>query len=566
MDNKPSPKIIKKTVRRTIRSGNKQLALDMLTQDVLTACQDADLYALKASLLLKGDLEGAESAIEESLSIDPDNVLATYYRGMLDIEKGDFMLALNLFEERLVGHPDEPAFHQGLAVALESLGRLESVDAFNRAIELDPANATIYNSRGVMFGKRGAFEAAQSDFLKGIELTPDYGSLFNNLRLVFEKSKDFEGGVKIFGNLITEHPKQGIAYFNRAILLGKLKRYREAIQDIQKYLELASDGGYFRDKAVAMLAELPTLAKNENYRRIDRLIGDIRSALLFKGERVTHYTSLTVARLLILENSKFRISEGTFLNDASEGRELFDFLPPIVLDGASQGDIVSMQFAPKPFIGSFVEATKSNDLTLWRMYGKENKDEARGCAIIFSRERVLGTLSDLLMGDSYQSNPYIDFLVDDEVDFFRVAYRESGKKAKFNVPGLSAAANKRFNLLMGKLHENISEMLSGEELSEDDRKTLAVILNSITFLFKSSEYQYEQEIRLVMSGLGTKKKVDVGEFPRVYVELFEVKSLIKGIMFGPKVEMAQEWAASFHYELDKAGFSPEIRISKIPFK
>ncbi|WP_165064956.1 hypothetical protein [Desulfovibrio sp. ZJ200] len=47
-----------------------------------------------------------------------------------------------------------------------------------------------------------------------------------------------------------------------------------------------------------------------------------------KRIRVTHYTTLSALKKLVYDESKFRLSEGNFLNDPSEGRELFNFLDP----------------------------------------------------------------------------------------------------------------------------------------------------------------------------------------------------------------------------------------------
>ena len=86
-------------------------------------------------------------------------------------------------------------------------------------------------------------------------------------------------------------------------------------------------------------------------------------------------------------------------------------------------------------------------------------------------------------------------------------------------------------------------------------------------MFKTSEYQYEHEIRLVVKGIGFEKKVDVELTPpRVYIELTEVNPSIRKITLGPKVEKADEWAAAFYYTLDKSDYHPEILISHLPFK
>jgi hypothetical protein len=91
---------------------------------------------------------------------------------------------------------------------------------------------------------------------------------------------------------------------------------------------------------------------------------------------------------MILKNSPLRLSEGTFLNDTSEGRELFNYLS-YETTKLNNNDTMAELFIERPFIGSFVSDTKHNDLTLWRMYGKEAQSEAKGCALTIYKTKLL---------------------------------------------------------------------------------------------------------------------------------------------------------------------------------
>jgi hypothetical protein len=45
-----------------------------------------------------------------------------------------------------------------------------------------------------------------------------------------------------------------------------------------------------------------------------------------------------------------------------------------------------------------------------------------------------------------------------------------------------------------------------------------------------------------------------------------IKKAVKKITLGPKIERAAEWAAMFHYSLQKEALKPDIFISHLPFK
>jgi hypothetical protein len=223
---------------------------------------------------------------------------------------------------------------------------------------------------------------------------------------------------------------------------------------------------------------------------------------------------------------------------------------------------LSVLFSQKPFIGSFVSASKYNDLTLWRMYGKEEKEEAKGCALTINPALLLETLKKQLMPDGKSSIGAKD---NEAFSFYKVAYR--AQDGQFILPGAQQTDVQTLNGYMLSLREKVKEVLARENTTAQHRQDILLRLNEIAYLFKTDEYQHEQELRLVLDGIGFEKKVDTtGPMPRVYIELVNIRPLIQKVTIGPKVDRADEWAAAFYYSLDKDGHRPEICISHLPYK
>ena len=110
-----------------------------------------------------------------------------------------------------------------------------------------------------------------------------------------------------------------------------------------------------------------------------------------------------------------------------------------------------------------------------------------------------------------------------------------------------------------------------KKLNKKQKIDVTKLLNNIAYLFKSSEYQYEHEVRLVVQGVGFSKKIE-RDFtpPKVYIELVDIVPALTKITLGPKVERADEWAAAFNYhikeQLKGREDKVEIIISHLPFK
>ncbi len=302
---------------------------------------------------------------------------------------------------------------------------------------------------------------------------------------------------------------------------------------------------------------------NKDFNKVKECVEKIKKLLLYTGDTVTHYTGLSSARALIMQGSLFRISEASFLNDTSEGTEVFDFLSVELTAHKGQGALAEL-FAERPFIGSFVAEIKHDDLALWRMYAKENKEEANGCAITLNMKGFQGGMVQRSISNGNGEQP--DDQEANRFNFYRVAYRERAHQNKFVIPDAPNNEVDELNSLMNELQEYVAAYVR-KFSSANDTHDLVELLNNIAFLFKSAEYQYEHELRLVLNGTGFEKMINEERTPpKVYIQVAPLREQIEKIIFGPKVERADEWAAAFHYSLTKDGYLPEILISRLPFK
>ena len=57
----------------------------------------------------------------------------------------------------------------------------EALNAYNKAIDLNPNDASAYNNRGLAYDNLDKDDLAIADYEKAIELNPKYGDAFNNL-------------------------------------------------------------------------------------------------------------------------------------------------------------------------------------------------------------------------------------------------------------------------------------------------------------------------------------------------------------------------------------------------
>ena len=95
---------------------------------------------------------------------------------------------------------------RGTVLALAGLYK-QAITEFNKAVELDPEYAMVYNNRGNAYWNKGNFDRAIADYDKAIKLDPEYAEAYSN---------------------------RGFVYY----LKGELTK---AISDLEKCLELSDD-------------------------------------------------------------------------------------------------------------------------------------------------------------------------------------------------------------------------------------------------------------------------------------------------------------------------------------
>ncbi|WPP49361.1 tetratricopeptide repeat protein [Catalinimonas niigatensis] len=512
---------------------------------------------------MQKNYQKAEEYYQKAIAIDPNYAHPYSDLGTIYSEQKNYQKAEEYYQKAIAIDPNYARPYNGLGKIYSMQKDYQKAEEYyQKAIAIDPNYVRPYNGLGTIYSEQKDYQKAEEYYKKAIAVDSNYIYPYNNLGVIYTIQKDYQKAEEWYKKAIAINPKFANSHYLLATVYSELKDYNNAIEAYKGYIKLADNNlDYYVILAKSRIEELHKLIQNKKYTRVTELIDAIRDILLVKEGCITHYTSLTVTKALVIDNSLLRLSEGAYLNDTSEGREIFKYLS-IHASPKDGHDTVAVQFAQKPFIGSFVAESKHNDLTMWRMYGKEEKEEAKGCAITIDMQALIDNLKEKLTSeDTKQSSSLI---TDEEFSFYRVAYRKESSKDQFFVPGANGNEEENLNKHMSDLSKEVKTFKAEENFDTQD---LEELLNKIAYLFKSSEYQYEHELRLVVKGIGQKKNINSDFYPpRVYIELVSLRPIIRKITLGPKVERADEWAAAFYYSLEGEDHRPDIFISRLPFK
>ncbi len=125
----------------------------------------------------------------------------------------------------------------GVEKAAETRAR-DAIDAYNRAIFLQPNNASAYSNRGSAKNKLDRHEDAIADYDQAIRLKPDLAIAYSNRGATKSSQGQHDQAITDCEQAIFLQPNYASPYVNRGSAKSALGHYDEAIADYDQALRL----------------------------------------------------------------------------------------------------------------------------------------------------------------------------------------------------------------------------------------------------------------------------------------------------------------------------------------
>ena len=125
------------------------------------------------------------------------------------------------------------------------LGRYdEAVEAYKKAVELDPDDAYPWNGLGEVYRHLGRYDEAIKAYQKAIELDANYAYPWNNLGNVHAALGRYDEAIKAYQKAIELDANYAYPSNNLGNIYAALGRYDEAIKAYRRAIELDADFAY----------------------------------------------------------------------------------------------------------------------------------------------------------------------------------------------------------------------------------------------------------------------------------------------------------------------------------
>ncbi len=147
-----------------------------------------------------------------------------------------------LWSDAVEKHPNSNTANALMGVVYLELGmEKEAVKYLEKAVEILPYDYESYNNLGIVYGKLGEAEKALNAFMTGIGLRPNDDTIKINLSVFYQRQKEYGKAEKILGYLCTKSPRNAQLHFRLGSVHRDARQYDEAIQELQRSIELAPE-------------------------------------------------------------------------------------------------------------------------------------------------------------------------------------------------------------------------------------------------------------------------------------------------------------------------------------
>ncbi len=162
-----------------------------------------------------------------------------YNQGVARYYAGDLKGAIEAFDRAIALDPNFTASHHGRGNVLSELGRYnEAIEAFDRAIALDPNIAPPHHGRGTVLSKLGRYNEAIEAYDRAIALDPNIAPFHHGRGTVLSELGRYNEAIEAYDRAIALDPNIARPHTARGNVLANLGRYNEAIEAFDRAIAL----------------------------------------------------------------------------------------------------------------------------------------------------------------------------------------------------------------------------------------------------------------------------------------------------------------------------------------
>ncbi len=136
----------------------------------------------------------------------------------------------------------EAYFQQGLALEETGAPIEKAIEAYNRAVELNPSAAGALVNLGTIYYRQRKYEEAERHYERAIAVDSNYPLAHYNLGNLYDEQGDLTQAEQHYTTALRLNPNYADAHFNLALLAERRGDFLNAVRHWKGYLKLDNSG------------------------------------------------------------------------------------------------------------------------------------------------------------------------------------------------------------------------------------------------------------------------------------------------------------------------------------
>jgi protein O-GlcNAc transferase len=170
----------------------------------------------------RGDLQTSECIFKEILLLQPDNINALSYLGLISFQCFNYDNAIEYIQKVIEIEPDDPMSFFAYNILGDSFLKKGKTDNavinYKKALEINPGSAEVYYSLGNIFRNNQDFNNAIACYKKVSEIDPRNSLVYNQLAVIFKDMGKLDDAENCLKHAIEKDSSCHVYYTNLLFL------------------------------------------------------------------------------------------------------------------------------------------------------------------------------------------------------------------------------------------------------------------------------------------------------------------------------------------------------------
>jgi len=213
-----------------------------------------DAIKISVGYLRAGDLHNSADILKKVLKIQPDNIYALHFLGLVHYQREEYKSAIEYITKTIQLAPTYAEPYNNLGIIFKTLRQKdEAIRYLHKALQINPNLDTAHTCLGHIYHETGLLDEATYHYQETLQLNSSDTEIFKSLGIVYAKLKKYDLAAQLFKRTLQINPTDAYIYLALALVIKEQGLLDEAIPYFRKAIELnPSDASAYKFLGIAL--------------------------------------------------------------------------------------------------------------------------------------------------------------------------------------------------------------------------------------------------------------------------------------------------------------------------